>query len=143
MFVFFIYRTFDREKKSAYSFLVEAADSGIYDRRSEQVKVDITILDVNDNAPVFREVPYRKSIAQGTSAEALILTVQADDKDAGINKVVTYILQADARSQNFFKIDSTSGVIRTKVTLGSDAVGYHNLKVLASDSGVTPLSTTG
>lgn len=126
-----------------YSFNVQASDGGIYDQRSEKVRVDVRIDDVNDNAPIFQEVPYRKSVPQGTDPDVTILTVQADDKDAGQNKVVTYKLQDESTSLNYFKINSSSGEIQTRVRLGTDANGYHNLRVIASDGGDEPLSTTG
>lgn len=107
------------------------------------VGVNIQILDINDNAPVFKEVPYRKNVSLGTGANILILKVEAEDKDAGMNKVVTYALQGDTTSLNLFKIDPNSGEITTKTSLGSDTVGYHNLKVVATDGGVSPLTTTG
>lgn len=134
------FRTFDREKKRSYSFDVLASDSGMYDRRSEKVRVEVTIGDINDNAPVFQEVPYRKEVSQGTSANMLVLSVYADDKDSGLNGVVIYKLDS---SSNYFKINSSSGDIMTKQSLGEEALGYHNLKVVATDRGDFALSSTG
>ena len=65
--IIFIYnysREFDREKKQRYSFEVFATDSGLYGPRTRSVRVDITIEDVNDNAPVFTEVPFKADISQ-------------------------------------------------------------------------------
>ncbi|XP_045202941.2 protein dachsous-like [Mercenaria mercenaria] len=132
--------TFDREKKKSYSFDVLASDSGMYDRRSEKVRVEVTIGDINDNAPVFQEVPYRKEVSQGTGANMLVLTVLADDKDSGLNGEVTYKLNS---TSDYFKIDSTSGSIMTKQNLGTGAPVYHNLKVIATDRGDEPLSSSG
>ena len=55
---------FDREKKALYSFEVFATDSGLYGPRTRSVRVEITIDDVNDNAPTFDEVPFKSDIAQ-------------------------------------------------------------------------------
>lgn len=112
----------------------------MYDRRSEKVRVEVTIGDINDNAPVFQEVPYRKNVSQGTSANMPILTVVADDKDSGLNGEVMYKLDSQS---DYFKINSTSGSIMTKQTLGTSALGYHNLKVVATDKGEQPLSSSG
>ena len=136
---------FDREKKSSYSFDVVANDGGKYDRRSEKVRVEVTIGDVNDNPPVFLELPYRKNVSQGLAAGSLVLQVVADDKDAGPNKDVTYRFsrESDPIALNFFQISQNSGEIRTRHSLGANAIGYHNLQVIASDKGEKPLSSVG
>ena len=35
-----------------------ATDGALYDNRTERASVTIFISDVNDNAPVFKEIPY-------------------------------------------------------------------------------------
>ena len=35
-----------------------ATDGALYDNRTERATVSVTISDVNDNAPVFKEIPY-------------------------------------------------------------------------------------
>ncbi|WAR00850.1 DS-like protein [Mya arenaria] len=132
--------TFDREKKAQYSFEVVASDAGIYDRRSEKVRVEVQFSDINDNAPVFKELPYTIDVTQGTNANTVILTMIAEDKDAGKNGEVTYRLLTNT---NFFVIDGRTGEIRTAQRLSVEALGYHNLKVIATDGGDTPQSATG
>ncbi|KAL4230834.1 condensed mesenchymal cell proliferation [Mactra antiquata] len=136
---------FDREKKSKYTFDAIASDEGLYIRRSTKVRVEVTIGDINDNAPVFQEMPYKKIVEQGLNAGSPVLTVKADDKDAGVNGEVTYQLsiESDATSRKYFQIQSSTGVISTKLALGTEAIGYHNLKVIASDKAEKPISSTG
>ena len=123
-----------------------ANDSGQYDPRSEKVRLDVTIGDINDNPPVFQEVPYRKNVSQGTGSNMPILNVIAEDKDSGVNGQVTYRLsmESDPISLNYFQINENSGEIRTSQMLESGALGYHNLKVVATDNGQqNKLSSTG
>ena len=61
------FREVDREKKQRYTFEVYATDSGLYGPRTRSVRVEITIEDVNDNAPVFTEVPFKADISQSYS----------------------------------------------------------------------------
>ena len=61
------FREFDREKKQRYTFEVYATDSGLYGPRTRSVRVEMTIEDVNDNAPVFTEVPFKADISQSYS----------------------------------------------------------------------------
>ena len=116
-----------------------ASDGGLYDPRSKKVRVDITILDINDNLPVFQEVLYRKNISHDLGRDMLVLTVSATDKDEGRNQDIVYSF---SQQSTYFKIDNF-GQIKTKVSLGSSAIGYHNLHVIATDGGTQPLSSTG
>lgn len=81
----------------------------------------------------------------GLSSGAHVLTVGADDKDEGPNGKVTFRLSSasDTKALQLFRIDGNTGKVTTKQTLGVDTVGYHNLKVVASDGGNMSLSTTG
>lgn len=56
-------------------FRVTAQDNAQYDPRTKQTWVEITILDVNDNAPVFEQVPFQKNISNLENLESTILTV--------------------------------------------------------------------
>lgn len=69
-------RYFDREKKPRYTFRVTAQDNAQYDPRTKQAWVEITILDINDNAPRFDEVPFKKNITSLVSIESLVLQVR-------------------------------------------------------------------
>lgn len=139
------YRTFDREKKSSYAFDVQASDGGKYDKRSERTRIRVTIGDINDNAPVFQEALYRANVTMGSAAGTHVLTVVADDKDTGLNGKVTYRFSSasDAKALQLFSIGESSGYITAKQSLDLHTVGYHNLKVVASDGGNVSLSTTG
>ncbi len=76
--LYFLCREFDREKKSEYSFEVYATDSGLYGPRTTSVRVDIDISDVNDNAPIFDEIPFRADIAQNHGVRQYVTQVRAD-----------------------------------------------------------------
>lgn len=56
-------RQLDREARSSYSLLVQAADRGS-SPRTDQATVNIVLLDVNDCAPVFELSPYSVSIQE-------------------------------------------------------------------------------
>ena len=71
----YISRLFDREQKDSYIFDVFATDGGLYGPRSERQLVEIVIMDVNDNSPVFEQIPYTKEIPQNTPQGTSVLTV--------------------------------------------------------------------
>ncbi len=76
-----LYREFDREKKSRYRFEVYATDSGLYGPRTRAVRVDVTIDDVNDNPPVFTEVPFKADISQNYRVGQFVVKVFAVEVD--------------------------------------------------------------
>ncbi len=134
-------REFDREKTGVYSFEVYAIDGGLYGPRSQSVRVEITIDDVNDNSPVFEEIPYKAEISQDHGVNHYVLKVTAVDKDIGSNGQVTYSLREPSR---YFRIDGESGEITTKSLLADpSAIMVHRLEVIARDGGDSPRYSTG
>ena len=62
----------DRETENSYVLTVTATDRGV-DPQSTTVQITITLIDVNDNAPMFTQANYPLSISedfyQGTDSE--------------------------------------------------------------------------
>lgn len=55
--------------------------------------INITVLDDNDNAPVFINAPYSTTLPEGpVETTRQILTVTAEDADSGTNGAVIYSL---------------------------------------------------
>ncbi|KAI8798258.1 protein dachsous, partial [Biomphalaria glabrata] len=140
--------TFDREKNASFSFIIMASDSGVSGPRNTTARVDVTITDVNDNAPNFTMVPFTANIRQDLQIGATVLVVTALDPDLDANGRVVYSLMSYAGSDNslqYFQVDSTTGVVRTKASL-SPISGAQRLYVVATDSAIAPqakLSSTG
>lgn len=135
----FVFRLFDHERKSSYSFNVIAKDGGGNILSSSAV-VTIGIEDKNDNAPIFTQYPYKKNLASGTSTNVYVTEVTANDADSGNNGLVKYRLIQD--NTNYFRLDQQTGKIFTNMDLPTDKVLY-NLIVIAEDSGSIALSSTG
>lgn len=134
------FREFDREKIAHYSFEVYATDGGLYGPRSESVRVEVTVKDINDNFPVFTQYPYRQEISQDLGVNQRVLQVSATDTDADDNGRIRYSFST---ASQFFKIDSTTGVVKTRSLLGPAAAEVHRLNVLAVDQGSPAKSSTG
>ena len=133
-------RNFDREKKASYTFEVYAIDGGRYGPRTAEAQIEITILDINDNAPVFDQIPYRVNTSQNQGSGQFVTKVIATDADFNMNGDVRYSFST---SSVYFDIDSPSGIITTRQQLGSAAVGMHRLEIVATDRGQPALSSTG
>lgn len=55
-----------------------------------RIQIQIDVLDVNDNAPVFKEQKYSVVILENCQVNASVLNVTAFDPDIGLAGNVTY-----------------------------------------------------
>ncbi|XP_076021097.1 protocadherin gamma-A2-like [Genypterus blacodes] len=92
----------DREKHEHISLVLTAEDGG-EPQMSGTMQIHITVLDANDNAPVFNKPVYKASITENSLKGTLITTVSASDADKGVNGEVTYVIgdSMDADSKLF------------------------------------------
>ncbi|XP_056238409.1 protocadherin beta-16-like [Seriola aureovittata] len=79
----------DREKQEFTSLLLTAVDGG-EPQRSGTMQIHITVLDVNDNAPVFTQTVYKASVKENSLKGTIITKVSASDADKGSNGEVSY-----------------------------------------------------
>lgn len=76
------------------------------------VQVNISIWDVNDNAPEFDVPSVKISVPENTALHEAIYAAHATDEDSGDNGVVTYALVQNPA--NMFTIDKV-GTFRYNV----------------------------
>lgn len=121
----------DRERKARYTLTVEARDLGTPSLTSTAT-LDISILDLNDNSPVFTSSSYMVEIDEDTSEGTFILEVSAVDKDEGSNGQVVYFLSQESRGM--FIVDQHNGRIVTAAVLDREKVASYSFQVFAVDS---------
>uniref|UniRef100_A0A3Q2QWK0 Cadherin-23 n=1 Tax=Fundulus heteroclitus TaxID=8078 RepID=A0A3Q2QWK0_FUNHE len=134
----------DREQKLEYILIVRAVDGGVGPQQKTGIAtVNITILDINDNAPVWRDEPYEANVVEMSPINTDVISVLAVDPDNGENGTVVYSISP---ANPFYTIDGRTGKIRTSgVTLdresssSRDAVLMRTIIVSAVDRGTPPL----
>uniref|UniRef100_A0A7N4NZD4 Cadherin EGF LAG seven-pass G-type receptor 1 n=1 Tax=Sarcophilus harrisii TaxID=9305 RepID=A0A7N4NZD4_SARHA len=121
----------DREEVEHYRFGVEAMDHGS-PVMSSSASVAITVLDVNDNDPVFTQPVYELRLNEDATVGSSVLTLQARDRDA--NSVITYQLTS-GNTRNRFALSSQSGggLITLALPLDYKQERQYVLGVTASD----------
>ncbi|XP_078601386.1 protocadherin Fat 1-like isoform X2 [Branchiostoma floridae x Branchiostoma japonicum] len=129
---------FDREEKEKYEIVIEVRDKRSTPRVAHVV-VFVTIADINDNAPVFVNLPYYSVVQVDAEPGTPVRTVTAVDKDAGKNSEIRYSLDSGAHKR--FRINRKTGQIMVKQPLEKDDTNkeYH-LLIIAEDKGNPPLS---
>uniref|UniRef100_A0A8D3E9S2 Protocadherin-15 n=1 Tax=Scophthalmus maximus TaxID=52904 RepID=A0A8D3E9S2_SCOMX len=62
----------DREEQGHYSLIVEACDGAVDPRRS-RLTLSVTVLDVDDNSPVFTQQTYNVNLPENSPKDSVIL----------------------------------------------------------------------
>ncbi|TRY83834.1 hypothetical protein DNTS_031972 [Danionella cerebrum] len=120
-------RALDREEHPVLSLKLIAVDGGT-PQRSGSVNIDVTVLDANDNAPVFNQT----SAQRGT----FITTVNATDADSGSNGHISYnFYKQKGAAAQLFHIESNTGVISVAGEIDHEKDAKFELTVEARDQG--------
>ncbi|XP_058654476.1 protocadherin gamma-A11-like isoform X4 [Onychostoma macrolepis] len=107
-------RELDREKQKELTLILTAVDGGT-PPRSGTVAIHVTVLDANDNAPVFSQAVYKVSLPENSPVDTVVVTVSATDADEGQNGEVTYEFSRISKNANLlFSLDPNNGEIKVK-----------------------------
>ncbi|XP_053541574.1 protocadherin gamma-A11 isoform X10 [Ictalurus punctatus] len=126
----------DREQQEEHKLILTAFDGGS-PQKSGTVKITVTVLDVNDNSPVFSQPIYRVSLSENIPKDSLVVTVSATDKDKGSNSEVIYSFSQSTgkEAMDLFTINSDTGEIKVKSSLDFEKSKHHELDIKAMDKG--------
>ncbi|XP_023802923.1 protocadherin beta-15-like, partial [Cyanistes caeruleus] len=128
-------KSLDREERAEMSFSVIAVDGGS-PPRSGTIEISVVIMDVNDNAPTFKQDRYIGKVLENMPEGSVVLQVLATDQDAGVYGEISYQLsEAADQSVSIFVIDPITGEIKITKPLDFEAVQSHELSVTATDGG--------
>ena len=72
----------DRERTALYRLNVSATDHGTTSSTTYML-LDVHVIDVNDNAPVFDHSVYTVNVSENQAAGTVVHRVHASDRDAG------------------------------------------------------------
>ncbi|XP_011297771.1 fat-like cadherin-related tumor suppressor homolog isoform X1 [Fopius arisanus] len=132
-------KRFDRETTHHYELIVEAKSHAL-EREKPRVAhaiVNVTILDINDNCPMFVNLPYYAVVSVDAQKGSVITKVHAIDMDSGDNGEVRYELKKG--HGELFKVSRKTGEISLKQNLEGHNREYQ-LTIAAYDGGLTPCS---
>uniref|UniRef100_A0A5F8HAR7 Protocadherin gamma subfamily C, 5 n=1 Tax=Monodelphis domestica TaxID=13616 RepID=A0A5F8HAR7_MONDO len=127
-------RALDREEEPVHHLILTASDGG-NPVRSGTSRVRVTVLDANDNAPVFTQSVYSVSIPENVPVGTWLLSVNATDPDEGVNGEVTYSFwNIHSKAKQVFELDSHVGSISTIGHLNHEESGFYEMEVQAKDN---------
>ncbi|XP_029626443.1 protocadherin gamma-A11-like [Salmo trutta] len=123
----------DREVKQDIKLLLTAMDGGS-PQRSGTVVIHVTVLDANDNAPVFSQAVYKASLPENSPLDTVVVTVSATDADEGVNGEVTYDFDhISDDDKKVFSIDRKGGIIQVIGSVDFEEVPSFELRIKAKD----------
>nr|XP_060630206.1 protocadherin gamma-B5-like isoform X20 [Anolis sagrei ordinatus] len=127
----------DFEETEKYVMIVEARDGG---GLAAQCKMEIKLLDENDNAPEVILASLSSPIPEGSALGTLIALINIKDRDSGDNGEITSYLKDIIP----FKVVFTSNNLYKLLTdgpLDREITPEYNITIIATDKGTPPLST--
>ncbi|XP_072515556.1 protocadherin gamma-A10-like isoform X24 [Salminus brasiliensis] len=125
----------DRELHPQLYLTLNAIDGG-NPQRSGTVKVVVTVLDANDNAPVFNQTIYRARVIENALKGTYITTVNATDADAGSNGQIIYTFSnLKVNMGDLFSLDENTGEISVVGVIDFEKNKVFEIGVEAEDQG--------
>ena len=125
-----VLRSLDFETIPGYNLTIEAIDGGT-PSLTAIVFVEVLLSDINDNAPMFLNLPTNITVSEGTPIGEEVFQVRAADSD-----VTTEFNQFSfsLSTSNIFIIDETSGILSLNNTLDFEQILSYILIITVSDS---------
>ncbi|XP_032076287.1 protocadherin Fat 2-like [Thamnophis elegans] len=125
----------DRESESTVSLTLTALDGG-NPAKTGTAKIQITVIDANDNPPVFSQKLYKVSLRENVSKGSTVIQVKATDKDDGSNGQINYFFSniADNAHQKF-DLHPENGLITIQEELDFEEIEKYIIGIKARDGG--------
>ncbi|XP_039621712.1 protocadherin-11 X-linked isoform X2 [Polypterus senegalus] len=138
-----VQQNLDREQKDTFVMKIKVEDGGNPPKSSTAI-LQVTISDVNDNRPKFKESEVEVNIPENAPVGTSVTQLHATDSDLGINAQIFFSFsnQISNAAKKLFAIDNATGLITVKEPLDREVTPVHKLIVLASDGSSTPSRAT-
>ncbi|NXQ40620.1 PCDG7 protein, partial [Catharus fuscescens] len=128
-------KALDREEAAFHELVLRASDGGD-PARTGTARIRVTVVDANDNAPVFSQAEYTVHVPEDVAVGSTILTATAEDADEGQNGQLKYSFhKISYRDSKLFYLDSDTGEITVRGELDFEKISSHELEVQAHDGG--------
>uniref|UniRef100_A0A8C7GN97 Protocadherin 9 n=1 Tax=Oncorhynchus kisutch TaxID=8019 RepID=A0A8C7GN97_ONCKI len=107
-----VQQNLDREQKDTYVMKIKVEDGGMPQKSSTAI-LQVTVTDVNDNKPVFRENQIEVHIPENSPIGTSVVQLQATDADVGANAEIKYMFgtQVSPATKRLFALNGTTGLI--------------------------------
>uniref|UniRef100_A0A8C6UY59 Cadherin domain-containing protein n=1 Tax=Neogobius melanostomus TaxID=47308 RepID=A0A8C6UY59_9GOBI len=120
-----------------HELLLTALDGG-KPVKSGSMKIQVTVLDNNDNIPVFKKPLYNITVPENNMPSSVLVQVEATDADEGANGQVEYAFNDHTPTTllSIFHLDVVNGEISLTGQLDYELNSVYELHITAKDKGV-------
>ncbi|XP_040200880.1 LOW QUALITY PROTEIN: protocadherin gamma-C5-like [Rana temporaria] len=133
-------KVLDREEKQEHNLILTAIDGGELSR-SGSCHITITVLDINDNRPVFDRPVYKINLRENIPLNTVILTLNASDLDEGENGEILYYVDehTSESAREKFALNEQNGQIYINGSVDFEEVHFYEISIKAVDKGLPKL----
>ncbi|XP_041772896.1 DE-cadherin-like isoform X2 [Anopheles merus] len=127
---------FDRDppyRDTEFYITVRATDNGL-PSLDDVCTIKVTILDINDNPPVFEKDYYEAFVSMNTTLRQHVTIITAKDIDDQTNDVFFEIVK-EYEDSSYFEIDQHTGVLTLAKRIDRHPGEYYALRVRAYNQG--------
>ncbi|XP_040151338.1 DE-cadherin-like [Anopheles arabiensis] len=128
---------FDRDppyRDTEFYITVRATDNG-QPSLDDVCTIKVTILDINDNPPVFDKDFYEAFVFMNTTLHQQVTIITAKDIDEQTNSVVNFEIVQEYKDGSYFEIDQHTGVLALAKRIDRNPGEYYALRVRAYNQG--------
>ncbi|TRZ14494.1 hypothetical protein HGM15179_012627 [Zosterops borbonicus] len=128
-------KALDREEAAFHELVLRASDGGD-PARTGTARIRVTVLDANDNAPVFSQAEYTVRVPEDVPVGSVLVTVTATDADEGLYGHVKYSIEKiTEKGSHIFQLDGETGAISLLGNLDFEEGKSYEMEVQAHDGG--------
>ncbi|KAM9376295.1 protocadherin alpha-C2-like isoform 1-T1 [Pholidichthys leucotaenia] len=134
-------KPYDREHTASHQLILTAMDGGT-PQRTGTAKINVRILDANDNVPAFDSAVYKVKLSENSPKGTLVIKLNATDPDEGSNGEVFYSFSSytPERVRQMFSMDTETGEIRAKNNIDYEETTTYEMYIQAMDKGPAPVA---
>ncbi|XP_052895717.1 DE-cadherin-like [Anopheles moucheti] len=97
--------------------------------------IKVTILDINDNPPIFDKDVYEVSVTKDVPLNQSLANISAKDKDDGDNKRIKYEIVQENEDSSYFDIDESNGLLTLAKPIDRSPGKFYTFHVRAYNEG--------
>ncbi|XP_049436056.1 cadherin EGF LAG seven-pass G-type receptor 3 isoform X1 [Epinephelus fuscoguttatus] len=132
-------RRLDRESVPFYELTAYAVDRGVPPQRTP-VHIQVTVLDVNDNAPVFPADDFEVLVKENSAVGSVVAQITAIDPDEGANAQIMYQI-VEGNIPEIFQMDIFSGELTSLIDLDYETRNEYVIVVQATSAPLVSRAT--
>nr|XP_048713462.1 cadherin EGF LAG seven-pass G-type receptor 3 isoform X2 [Caretta caretta] len=132
-------RRLDRESVPVYELTAYAVDRGVPAQRTP-VNIQVTVQDVNDNAPVFPAEEFEVLVKENSIVGSVVAQITAIDPDEGPNAQIMYQI-VEGNIPEIFQMDIFSGELTALIDLDYETKPEYVIVVQATSAPLVSRAT--